>query len=93
MAFKYYRSEPMTAREKAARRRKLGIVQPHSAAIGPKVIEAPKERDYFAPVKEGFVPAKPRGRSGCRISPEVRAMVEGRKASRRAFFASLGVRV
>ena len=91
MAFKYYRSEPLTEKEKAYRRRSLGIKQ-RFAADAPKDTSV-KEREYLAPVREDFVPSKPRGRSGCRISPEVRSMVEGRKASRRAFFASLGVRV
>jgi len=90
--FKQYRSDPLTEREKAYLRRVKGIVQPHSAAVGPKPSDKPNnEREYLAPVKVGFRPAK-RG-SGCRMSASVRAMVEQRNEARRAFFAELGVRV
>lgn len=51
--------------------------------------EIKKTRDYLAPVKAGFVPAKPRGKSGCRLSPAKRAMVEMRHEARGRFFASL----
>ena len=89
--FKQYRSDPLTEREKAYLRRVKGIVKPHSASVGPKPSDKPKEREHLAPIKAGFRPAK-RG-SGCRMSASVRAMVEQRNEARRAFFAELGVRV
>ncbi len=52
-----------------------------------------KVREYLAPVDLNFVPAKPRGRSGCRMSHEKRLMVLCRHEARVAFFAELGVRV
>ena len=93
MAFKHFRSEPLTEKEKAERRRRLGIVQPRSAAVGPKPIDKPKERDYLAPVDPKFVPCKPRGHSGCRLSHEKRLLILERHEKRAAFFAELGVRV
>ncbi len=87
MAFKQYRSDPLTEREKAYLRRSKGIVMPFSAATGPAHASKPKERDYLAPSNYKPFKRKP-GR--CVLSPEKRAMVERRKADREAFFASLG---
>ena len=91
---KMYRSDPLTEREKAYLRRKLGVQPFHGSAVGPAPIDKPKERAFITEIKPDYrAPRKRRGGSGCRMSPEVRAMVESRKASRRAFFASLGVEV
>lgn len=92
---KQYRSEPLTDKEKRYIRRLKGIKTPfsHEMVNGVEVVEPKKARDYFAPIKRDFVPAKPRGRSGCRLSHEKRMLVL-EKASRRAeWFAGLGVRV
>jgi hypothetical protein len=86
MAFKQYRSDPLTEREKAYLRRSKGIVQAHSAAVGPKPADKPKERDYLAPTTIKPIKRRP-GR--CVMSPEIRAMVERRKMDREAFFRSL----
>ena len=86
---KQYRNEPLTDKEKRYLRRSKGIVLPHSAAVGPKPVDVPKERDYLAPKKPGFVPRKPRGSRVAFLSPEKRAMVQRRAADREAFFASL----
>jgi len=91
MAFKYYRSEPLTEKEKAFRRRSLGI-KSRFAADNSKS-NAVKERDYLAPVDPKFIPSKPRGSSGCRLSHEKRLLILERHEKRIAFFAELGVRV
>lgn len=88
MAFKQFRSEPLTDKEKRYLRRSKGIVLPHSAAVGPKPIDKPKERDFNAPVQIARI-SKRRKFSGCRMSDEARALVEQRKAAREAFFRSL----
>jgi hypothetical protein len=91
MGFKYYRSEPLTEKEKAYRRKSLGIKQ-RFAADQPQDTSV-KQRDYLAPVKANFVPCKPRGRSGCRMSHEKRLLILQRAEKRVAFFNELGVRV
>jgi len=50
-------------------------------------------REYLAPVDVNFVPRKPRGSSGCRISHEKRLLILEKHAKRTSFFAELGVRV
>lgn len=50
-------------------------------------------REYLAPVKPDFVPRKPRGRSGCRMSHAKRLLVLDKALRRAEFFASLGVSV
>jgi hypothetical protein len=52
-----------------------------------------KVREYLAPVDAHFVPRKPRGRSGVRMSHEKRMQVLARLDKRREFFAGLGVEV
>jgi hypothetical protein len=86
---KLFRSEPLTEPEKRYLRRSKGIVLPHSAAVGPKPLDRPKDRDFLAPRKPDYVPCKPRGRSGCRMSHEKRALVLQRAFDREKFFASL----
>ena len=94
MGYKQYRSEPLTEPEKRYLRRKNGVKARHSVASGPAPIDAPKERDYIAPIKPDWKPARKRlGGSGCRLSPEKRAMVQRKQQARRAFFAELGVKV
>lgn len=87
---KQYRSDPLTEREKAFLRRSKGIMLPHSAAVGPKPIDKPKERTFIAPVSDGWKPPrKKRGGSGCRMSPEHRAALELHKTQRELFFKAL----
>jgi hypothetical protein len=52
-----------------------------------------KVREYLAPVDLNFVPRKPRGSSGCRLSHEKRLLILQKYEKRAAFFAELGVRV
>jgi len=52
-----------------------------------------KVREYLAPVDLNFVPCKPRGRSGCRMSHEKRLLILQRHIKRVEFFAELGVTV
>jgi hypothetical protein len=52
-----------------------------------------KVREYLAPVDIMFVPRKPRGSSGCRLSHEKRLLILQKHEKRVAFFAELGVRV
>ena len=92
MAFKYYRSEPLTEKEKAFRRRSLGIKQRFASDV-PTSNAVKKERDYLAPVDPKFIPSKPRGSSGCRLSHEKRLLILERHERRAAFFAELGVSV
>lgn len=86
---KLFRSEPLTEPEKRWLRRSKGIVLPHSAAVGPKPFDGPKDRNFLAPKRLDYVPCKPRGRSGCRMSNEKRMLVLQRALDREAFFASL----
>lgn len=81
--------QPLSEAQKRANRRLNGTQMPFASAVGPVEIVKPKERDYIAPTKPGFIPAKPRGRSGSRLNPAHRAMVERKAAMRAAFFASL----
>jgi hypothetical protein len=74
--------------QKRASRRAKGIQMPFARAIGPIEIVKPKnDREYRAPVKAGFIPAKPRGRGGCRMNNAHRKMAAARHAAREAFFA------
>lgn len=91
MGHKQYRSEPLSDKEKARLRALNGVKSRWAADQNVKSLEVKKVRDFVAPMKENFKPAK-RG-SGCRLSPEKRAMVELRRGKRSAFFASLGVKV
>lgn len=81
---------PTTERQKRFLRKAHGIVQPFSAAVGPVVSDKPKERDYLCPMKPGFVPRKPRGRSHVVMGAEARSALTARAKLREAFFASLG---
>lgn len=80
---------PITERQKRYLRKQRGIVQPFSAATGPAVSDKPKERDYLCPMKPGFVPRKPRGRSHVLMGAEARTQLAARAKLREAFFASL----
>ena len=85
-----YRHHNLTEREKAYRRRTLGLKKPHSADLPAPAMK--KVREYLAPIKPDFVP-RVRGRTGCKMSEAKRAMVLRRVEARRAFFAELGVSV
>lgn len=47
------------------------------------------ERKWLAPRKLGYVPAKPRGRSGTRLNAETREYLVAQSLAREAFFAGL----
>lgn len=81
-----------TTKEKARDNAARGVKQ-RWAVDEIKVLEVKKVREYLAPMKPSYVPCKLRGRSGTRLSPEKRAMVERRRDDRKAFFAELGVSV
>lgn len=94
--FKQYRMDGLTEREKAERRRRLGIVQPHSAAVGPKPSDKPKDdRAFFCPtnITKTIARQKRRGFNGCKMSRDNAKLVEQREANRVAFLRSLGARV
>ena len=81
---------PATDKQKAVMRRLNGIQMPFSKGVGPAQPKVVKVReDFLAPIKPDFVPRKPRGRSGCRMSDAVRKQLAERKAAREAFFRSL----
>ena len=81
---------PITERQKRFLRKQRGIAQPLSAATGPAVSDKPKLReDYLCPMKPGFVPRKPRGRSHVLMGRDARDKIAARLKLREAFFASL----
>lgn len=82
--------QPMTDKQRARNRSARGIQMPHASGVGPAPISKPNnEREFIAPMKADYRPPRLRGRSGTRLSPEKRAMVERRRDLRAAFFASL----
>jgi hypothetical protein len=84
-------SPPLNDKQKRYLRRSKGIKAPFSLDTAPPAFK--NVRDYFAPVDANFIPCKPRGRSGCRMSHEKRLLLLTRALDRKAFFASLGVLV
>jgi len=84
--------QALNDKQKARLRAANGIKQ-RWAVDDVKPSEVKTVREYLAPVKADYQPPKLRGRSGTRLSPEKRSMVELRRGERRAFFASLGVQV
>jgi len=79
----------LTEREKAERRRRLGIVQPHSAAVGPKVETKPSDDPQFiAPYTIKKI-SKKRRFNGCRLSDDIRASIKHKHARNQAFHAAL----
>lgn len=81
--------QPASEAQKRYIRRLNGIQMPRAAAVGPKPIDKPKDRDFLTCVKSDYKPPRLRGRSGTRLSDAKRAMVELRRDARAAFFASL----
>jgi hypothetical protein len=89
MAFKQFRSEPLTEAEKRYLRRSKGIVRPHSAAIGPAPASKPSDDPKFiAPYTIKKI-SKRRRFNGCRLSDDIRASVERKRALNEAFHAAL----
>jgi hypothetical protein len=90
---------PLTEKQKQFLRRSKGIKAPwsrdgeYSSSMVYQTREnsSPKEREYYAPVRANFVPCKPHGKSGCRLSHEKRLILLEKSLKRAAFFASLGV--
>ena len=79
--------QPLTEKQKRYLRRLKGIKKPFS--LDNPVPAIKKVREFDGPIKAGFVFAKPRGRSGVRMSQAKRALVVQRLNDRAAFFASL----
>lgn len=87
------RQHALTEIQKRALRRKLQIKQVHSLAVvnhGTVSDNLPvkKVREYLAPVKQSYVPTV-RGRTGCKLNPAVRAMVDARRTRNQAFHREL----
>ena len=79
---------PLNDKQKA-RLRSANGVKVRWSIDAPAPDNKPKERDFLTAVREDYRPPRLRGRSGTRLSPEKRALVEKRRADRAAFFASL----
>lgn len=89
MGFKQYRSEPLTEAEKRYLRRSKGIVQPHSAAVGPAPASKPSDDPKFiAPYTIKKI-SKRRRFNGCRLNDATRLEVERRRELNQAFHAEL----
>lgn len=80
--------QPKSEKEKAFARRSNGIKSRWSvdAMVSSEV---KREREFLAPMKADYKPPRLRGRSGTRLSPAKRALVEARLAARKEFFDSL----
>jgi hypothetical protein len=75
-------------KQKAFLRRSRGIKQRFSVDVEkPATFKA--SRDYKCPMKEGFVPRKPRGASGTFIGRSKRDAMVRRHEAREAFFAGV----
>lgn len=85
------RQHNLTEREKRYLRTVKQIKASHSVA---STLDAPKPvkkvRDYLAPVKPSYVPTV-RGRTGCKLNPSHRAMVQKKREANQAFHAELRV--
>lgn len=79
--------QPLSEKQKRYLRRLKGIKKPFS--LDNPVPAIKKVREFNGPMREGFVFAKPRGRSGTRMSNAHRAAMVQRSNERAAFFASL----
>ena len=79
--------QPRTEKQKAFARRANGLKMRWSQDREAAPVK--KSRDFLSCVSKDFVPAKPRGNSGTRLSAAVRAAVAARRQAREAFFASL----
>lgn len=87
------RQHNLTDREKRYLRTVKQIKQAHSIATvnhGATSDAKPvkRERDYLAPVKPSYVPTV-RGRTGCKLNPAHRAIVERKRALNAAFHRDL----
>jgi len=87
--FKQFRSEPLTEAEKRYLRRKNGIVKPHSVAVGPAPVSKPSDDPKFiAPYTIKKI-SKNRRFNGCRLSDDIRASIERKRALNADFHAAL----
>lgn len=90
MGYKLYRSVPLTDKEKARLRAANGIKKPFS--VDRVTSDKPKkDRDFLAPtnIVNTISPRKRRGFNGCKLSPELRAIVKAKLEAREAFHAEL----
>ena len=88
--FKQYRMDGLTEREKAERRKRLGL-KSRFAIDAPVTSDKPKERDYLCPTKitETISRRKRRGFNGCKMSHENKLLVLARADARLEFFKAL----
>lgn len=74
-------------REKRALRRAKGTRARHSLDTPAPAMK--KTRDYYAPVKAGYLPPKPRGRSHVAMGATSRVALSVKASKREAFLASI----
>jgi hypothetical protein len=79
--------QPLSEKQKLYLRRLKGIKKPFSLDRPAHPFKA--VREFLAPVREDYIPAKPRGSSGVRMSHSKRLMVLSRQDARKAFFAEI----
>ena len=90
MSFKQYRSDPLTEREKAERRRRLQL-KPRFAIDAPANSDKPKEREFLCPTKitSTIARSKRRGFNGCKMSHANKLLVLARADARLEFLRSI----
>lgn len=88
--YKQYRMDGLTEAEKRYLRKKNGV-KSRFAIDQPTSDKPKKDREYLCPtnILQTMSRRKRRGFNGCKMSPEVRAMVEQRRALNTAFHAEL----
>lgn len=87
--FKQFRSDQLTEAEKRYLRRSKGIVKPHSKATGPAPVSKPSDDPKFiAPYVIKKI-SKNRRFNGCRLSDDIRASIERKRALNAEFHAAL----
>ena len=88
--YKQYRMDGLTEPEKRYLRKKNGV-KSRFAIDQPTSDKPKKDREFICPTNILHTMSRRKGRSfnGCKMSPEVRAMVEQRRALNTAFHADL----
>lgn len=81
-------SPPLTEPQKRYRRKALGIKKPFSKDLDTDQT-VKRSRDFMVCMRLDWTPAKPRGRSGTRLSHEKRLLILARHEAREIFFASI----
>lgn len=78
---------PSSEKQKAFARRQRGVKQRFAEDKPDPAFQA--TRDFLCPMKPGFIPRKPRGRSHVLMGKTSRDAVDHKLAQREAFFRSL----